>query len=398
MFQLSRMNKKTIDFIKLHENNDVNRLALQTSLFADMDKQLVLRQIAGKQKIRAKVPFFYAIDELLYPQQLSLEQSSSESTAKYKSLLCEGDKLIDLTGGFGIDCFFMSKHFTETVYVERNEELCSIAQHNFNLFKEKNIQVVHADSINFLRNLTEKVSCIFIDPARRNENGGKVFRISDCEPNVESLHDELLVKSDKVIVKLSPMLDIDAALRALPSTSQIHILSVENECKELLFVLEKNGVTEPIIYAVNIGKNAVTDTFLFTLSEENKAESRYSAPARFLYEPNASLLKSGAFKAIGSRFGLSKLNKNTHLYTSEALVDDFQGRIFEIKQASGFSRQEIKALRAEYPKANISCRNFPLSVNELRKKTGIAEGGDIYMFACKDVEEQNVIIIGTKCN
>lgn len=398
MFQLSQMNKKTIDFIKQHENDDVNRLALQTSLFEDMDKQFVLRQIAGKQKIRAKVPSFYATEKLFYPQQLSLEQSSSESTAKYKSLLCEGDKLIDLTGGFGIDCYFMSEHFTETVYVERNEELCSIAQHNFSLFQEKNIKVVHADSIDFLRKHTEKVSCIFIDPARRNENGGKVFRISDCEPNVESLHDELLAKSDKVIVKLSPMLDIDVALRALPSTSQIHILSVENECKELLFVLEKNRATEPIIFTVNIGKNAVIDTFRFTLSEENKAESRYSAPARFLYEPNASLLKSGAFKATGSRFGLSKLNKNTHLYTSEALVADFQGRIFEIKQVSGFSRQELKSLRAKYPKANISCRNFPLSVSELRKKTGIAEGGDIYMFACKDVEEQNVIIIGTKCN
>jgi hypothetical protein len=390
------MDKVTFEFIKKHEHEEVGQLALQTTRFKEVDMTLALRQIVGKQKIKSKVPVFYATEELLYPQHLSLEQSSSESTAKYKSTLCEGNILVDLTGGFGIDCFFMSANFVKTFYVERDDALCTIARHNFNLFPDKDIVVCNSDGVEYLNNITYKASCIFIDPARRNEYGGKVFHISDCEPDVEKLHDTLCEKSNKVIIKLSPMLDMNAALKSLPATKEIYVVSVENECKELLFVLDKRHTGEIVIVSVNINKDESVQSFRFRQSEEHNSASVYSSPLQYLYEPNASLLKGGAFKLTGSRYGLFKLHKNTHLYTSDQAIQDFQGRIFKVHTISGISRKEMKLLQTAYPKANIACRNFPLTVNEIRKKTGITEGGDIYMFACKNFQDENIIIICTK--
>lgn len=321
------MNSATLHFIETHLNDDVRLLALQAARHKDVDMPFAISQIAGKQKMKHKVPSFYEVKELLYPQQLSLEQSSSESTAKYKSLLCEGNILIDLTGGFGIDCFFMSSNFKTTIYVERNKELCDIATHNFGLFSDKNIKVIHNDSVSFIANIGMVADCIFIDPARRSESGSKVFRISDCEPDVEQLQDILLQKSEKAIIKLSPMLDIDLALKSLPFTKQVHIISVENECKELLFMLEKNYSGDVEIIAANIKKDNTIEQFQFNQVTENNSENSYSLPIKYLFEPNASILKSGAFKAIGAFHQLYKLHKNTHLYTSTNCIENFQGRI-----------------------------------------------------------------------
>jgi 16S rRNA G966 N2-methylase RsmD len=321
-----------------------------------------------------------------------LEQSSSESTAKYKSSLCEGNILVDLTGGFGVDCCFMSVHFKQVIYVERQQELCELAIHNFRVLDRPHIQVIHAETEKYLTTM-EHVDWIFIDPARRSSTGRKVVLLSDCEPDVSALSSLLLQKSTRVMIKLSPMMDITAAIKELPNTAEVHILSVENECKEVLLVLDQETHANQKIKTLNIGKNDKTDTFEFYQEEENTAQSTYATMvAKYLYEPNSSVMKSGAFKLIANRFGLYKLHKNTHLYTSDKLSLEFPGRIFEVYSQWGNSKKEMIELADKTPKANISTRNYPLSVDELRKKLKIKDGGEVYLFACTLANEQKVIV------
>ncbi len=392
------MNPETSNFIKEHLTDDIHRLALQSARYPLVDMDFAIRQIAGKQKIKAKIPLFYQTENILFPQQLSLEQSSSESTAKYKSTLCEGKTFADITGGFGIDCYFISRKFSEAVYVERNEELCQLTTHNFRQLGADNIEVIHADGVDFL-NKTPKVDCIFIDPARRGKGGNKVFRLSDCEPDLEQIYSLLCEKASQIVVKLSPMLDIQLALKSLPGTKEVHIISVENECKELVFVIHNQIFTKTKIRAINITKEGEYRLFEYFQQEENDCLPEFATqPGQYLYEPNTSILKAGAFKLISKRFEAQKLNKNTHLYTSDHLNTEFPGRIFEIIEVTGNSKAELKKLKTNYPKANINTRNYPLSVAEFRKKTGITEGGDIFIFACKNMKEENIMIIAKKIN
>jgi Protein-L-isoaspartate carboxylmethyltransferase len=386
------MNKDTKEFIAQNINANVHNLALQSSRFPAVDMPLAIRQINGKQKIKSKIPAFFDNEEVLYPVQLSLEQSSSESTAKYKSTLCEGNKLVDLTGGFGVDSFFLSARFQTSCYVERNEELCSLAKHNFKSLGRENIEVINVNSEIFLSEMAP-VDWIFIDPARRSESGKKVVLLSDCEPDVSALSTTLLRKAKNVLIKLSPMMDVSAALRELPNTAEVHIISVDNECKEILLVMDQEKHNTQLIRTVNLSKNKKTEYFDFHSEEEQPTVvSLATQPEKYLYEPNSAILKSGAFKLIAHRFNLHKLHKNTHLYTSSELSLDFPGRIFEVQKTHLTGKKELKILSETTPKANISTRNFPMGADELRKKLKIKEGGKVYLFACTLADETKCII------
>ena len=386
------MNKETRQFIRDNMEADIHQLALQASRYPLVDMPLAIRQINGKQKIKLKIPLFFNTVDILYPVQLSLEQSSSQSTAYYKSTLCEGNTLVDLTGGFGIDCCFMAVNFRQVTYVERDAELCKLAYHNFDALGCQNIDVIHADSVNHLSEI-DKVDWIFIDPARRSESGKKVVLLSDCEPNVSSLAPVMLNKATNVMIKLSPMLDITAAVRDLPNTDEIHIISVENECKEVLLILNQKPGNQIKIRTINLSKNKTNQVFEFQALDEADAVIGFSSEiSNYLYEPNSAVMKSGAFKAVASRFGLTKLHINTHLYTSSNLIVEFPGRIFEVQKVWGTAKKNLKDLAISAPKANISTRNYPLPVDELRKKLKIKEGGDVYLFACTVNNEQKVIV------
>ena len=386
------MNKNTKRFIAEHEKDDIFALKLNYRNNSEIDIELAIRQIIGKQKVKSKVPLFYNNEDILYPLQLSLEQSSSESTAKYKSGLCEGNTLIDLTGGFGVDCCFMSERFRQVTYIECQAELCELALHNFKALERKNINVIHTETEKFISEM-EQVDWIFIDPARRSSSGKKVVLLSDCEPDVSLLSALLLEKATRVMIKLSPMMDITAALRELPTTSEIHIISVENECKEVLLILDQTVCDNKKIKTINLTKNKISQTFEYDLNEESVAEVTFtSAMEKYLYEPNAAVMKSGAFKLIGNRFNLLKLHTNTHLYTSTELSLQFPGRIFEVVKTWGTSKKEMKELSQRLPKANITTRNYPNSVEELRKKLKIKDGGDTYLFACTMANEQKVMV------
>ena len=386
------MNIETQHFISEHEKDDIFTLKLKHRYDPEVNIDLAIRQISGRQKIKSKVPLFYNAQDILYPVQLSIEQSSSESTATYKSTICEGASLVDLTGGFGVDCFFMARKFKVVTYVEHQEELCGLALHNFKVLKSDHIKVIHSETEVYLNSM-EHVDWIFIDPARRSTSGKKVVLLSDCEPDVNKLHSLLLAKATHVMIKLSPMMDISAAINDLPNTSEIHILSVENECKEVLLILNQSVQNTIKIKTINTAKNKEIQVFDYNLEDEFKANVTFATKVeRFLYEPNAAIMKSGAFKLIGNRFNLQKLHKNTHLYTSNEFMHDFPGRIFEIKSQWGNSKTELKDIADKIPKANISTRNYPIHVDELRKKLKIKDGGDIYLFACTLYDDQKVIL------
>ena len=386
------MNNETRQFILDNIDADIHSLALLVGRFPLVDMPLALRQINGKQKTKGKIPTFFNNDELLFPVQLSLEQSSSELTALHKAGLCSGNSLVDLTGGFGVDCCFMSENFNQVTYVEQNEELCNLAKHNFPVLKRTNIQVIHSDSIHFLKE-SEKVDWLFIDPARRNQSGKKVVLLSDCEPNIPEFYSLLMEKATRIMIKLSPMMDITAGIRDLPATTEIHILSVDNECKEVLLLLGEKPTLGIKITTINFLKNNFIQQFQFYQHEEVETEQILASSIEtYLYEPNASILKSGAFKLTGKKFGLNKLHINTHLYTSTELIPNFPGRIFEIEQVFGNSQKDFKELAEIYPKANLTVRNYPQKTDELRKKLKISEGGDSYLFACTLWNNEKAII------
>lgn len=392
------MNEQTTKFILEFENADILQLALHSKKYPNVDVQLAIRQILGRQKIKSKVPRFYNTSKLLYPLQLSLEQSSSEVTAIYKSELCEGKTLADLTGGFGVDCCFLSSHFERVSYVERQLELCELANHNFKELCLENIEVYNFETEKFLQEMNP-VDWIYIDPARRSNIGKKVVLLSDCEPNISLLSSTLLQKSSNLMVKLSPMMDISAAIKELPQTNEVHIIAVDNECKEVVLIIRQGLNKSLSINTVNFQKNKIIQKFSFVVDDEYSAEVQYtSKPGKYIYEPNAAIMKSGAYKTISKIFEICKLHINTHLYTSDKLILEFPGRIFEVVKIWDNSKISMKTLSKQIPKANISTRNYPLSVEELRKKTKVKDGGEIYIFACTISNEDKVLIECNKVN
>lgn len=381
-------------FIASHETEDVCKLALR---FSGADMPFLLAQIAGRQIARQKIPTWYANPEIVYPPHLSLEQASSEATARYKrSLLPVGKRrFVDLTGGMGVDFSFLSASFTDAVYVEQNPELCRIASHNFSVLGLKNATVQNVAAELFLRQ-TDGTDVVYIDPSRRNDAGHKVFRIQDCTPNVAEIGALLLEKSDAVWIKYSPMLDISLAVKTLESVRRVYVISVDNECKELLFELSCDG-GECAYHAVNLMKNGRVDLFSFCVSDKQAVVPQFAAlPGEYLYEPNASVLKAGAFNTVSTAFGVKKIHRNSHLYTSDELVADFPGRIFRVRRFFAPNKKNIRSLLSETGKANISVRNFPASVAEIRRQSGLKEGGDVYLFATTLADESKVWVVCEK--
>lgn len=392
------MDEKTILFVKEHENDDVRTLALQANRYSEIDMPFVVRQITGRKIARDKIPSWYSLDEIIYPPHLSLQQSSSEKTAKYKASLCKGNTFADLTGGMGVDFSFMSRKFHEVTYVEAQEELAEIARHNFKVSGLTDIRVHVARAEEYLKDM-DAVDTLYLDPARRSNTGAKTVLIKDCTPNITELEQLLEQKSSRTIIKLSPMLDIVQALNTLKNVSEVHIVSVSNECKELLFIKEKpsEDIHNTVFYCINIHNDHRTDIYTFDKETENTLHiSCTNKVKKYLYEPNASILKAGAYKSVGHDFKVEKLHPNSHLYTSDEYVENFTGRRFIVKDILPFNKKNIKDMTACYKQANISVRNFPLTVDEIRKKTGIKEGGEIYIFATTLSDNQKILVIAEK--
>ena len=377
------VDEETKEFIRAHRAEDVRGVALRKSRLPSEKKTFALQQIEGRQIATKKIPSWAALDDILYPVRLSMEQCSSEQTARYKASVLHGVGVYaDLTGGLGVDFSFMSRGFSTSCYVEQSESLCELAKHNFGILDLKNA-TVHQQTVEQFLERKQDLDEIYLDPARRNEKGGKVVRIADCSPNLLNLKKRLLELCPSVWVKYSPMLDIHAALDELKDVDEVHVVSVQNECKELLFHLTRDGHRAVVrIVCVNLKKNDEIESFSFAEDEEKSAAARLADRlGAYLYEPNASVMKAGAFKLVSRRFSLDKLDVNSHLYTSDELRTDFPGRIFRIESAFGMSKEDLKNHLQTCKKANVSVRNFPLSAEHLKAKLKIKDGGDVYLFA-----------------
>ena len=382
----------TIEFIAQHREEDVRTLALQAGRFPTVDMREAVTQIEGWQQAREKLPTWAAVEGIIYPPKISMEQCSSEKTAKYKAKQVKGKRFADLTGGFGIDFSYMARNFNEAFYIERNKTLCDIATANFSLLGLEDAKVMNGNSEELFESLPH-LDWIFVDPARRDGDGRKVVALSDCEPNVVEL--DLLSKADMAMIKCSPMLDITMACRQLQHVSSVHIVSVNNECKELLIILNSGDFTGFTTHCVNILKDS-TQIFSFTQDEEDFASTSYcSEVGKYLYEPNASVQKAGSPKSLSSHYHVDKLHPNSHLYTSNEHIHNFPGRIFEVVEVLGFSKADIKSVQS-LGKANITVRNFPESVQLLRKRLKLTDGGENYIFATTLNDDSKALILCKK--
>lgn len=440
----------TWDFIRKHAQDDVRKLALKRPTNPNVDLKEALVQIEGYQTARKKLPLWAENPQLVYPPRISMEQCSSETTALYKQQvvrrLLQGLSgplsMADMTGGFGIDFSYLAPLFDRAYYIEQQEILCRIAQHNLKVLGLKQAEVLHGDGVERMPEQAP-LTLVFIDPARRDQQGKKTVALSDCTPDLSAIQERIRSCSRFCMAKLSPMLDIHQALQELKGVSEVHVVSVDNECKELLLILA-SGETENTTEIATAGKRQETDgnlasatekaeevaankledasttsiskqsnvkkpaetriccinlqkgeqqTFEYTAQEEASAEAVYTdQPGAYLYEPNTSLLKAGAYKCLCARFGVRKLHPNSHLYTSDTLCADFPGRRFRVTGSRTFSKQDLKQIARDIPQANITIRNFPSTVQELRKKLKIKEGGDRYLFATTLKNEQHIIL------
>jgi hypothetical protein len=390
---------QTRAFIRDHRDDDVSRLALCKAPEA-VDLPMALRQIEGYQTARRKLPSWAAVKGVIYPPRLAMEQCSSETTARWKACIAARllgaapHAMVDLTGGFGIDCCFLSSLFQQATYVERQENLCRFAAHNFPLLSRTRIAVRQEDAEAFLEQMNP-VDFLFIDPARRDTQGRKTVALADCSPDLQTLCPMLLSRACYVMAKLSPMLDINQAVAQLTNVCEVHVLSVSGECKELLLVLsaQPSAVSGPTTYCTLLDGKGGAVTCSFAADEERLAQPLYAISlGACLYEPDAAVMKAGQFKSIAVRFGLRQLAPNSHLYTSDVPAPDFPGRRFVIEQVYSFSKQDLKALSASCRQANIAVRNFPATPADLRKRLKMQDGGDVYLFATTLSDRQRVLI------
>jgi 16S rRNA G966 N2-methylase RsmD len=367
---------------------------LQARRYPDVDMREAVTQIEGWQLAKNKLPEWAASEGVIFPPRISMEQCSSQATALYKASIAGGEKLADLTGGFGIDCSYLARNFKEAYYIERNPLLCEIAQHNFPHLGINHITIKNGECEDILPALPS-LDWIFIDPARRDGDGRKVVALADCTPSVAELEETLLQKSKKVMIKCSPMLDITLACRQLTGVTAVHVVAVNNECKELLFVLGREKAAACTVHCVNILKEGVQQ-FSFTPEEESASSATYcSEVGLFLYEPNAAIQKAGCHNSLSQRLGLKKLHPNSQLYTADECIGDFPGRVFKVQEVLGFSKADIKRVQA-LGKANITVRNFPESVQVLRKRLKLADGGENYIFATTVGKGEKVLVVCKK--
>lgn len=386
------LNPKIQEYIHNQIGIAITQLALQKNPFPEIQWISILNQIEAKTKAKEKLPTWFHTPNIIYPSKISVEQTSSEKTAEYKSSLVQGENLIDLTGGFGVDDFYFAKKINTVTHCEIDSDLSQIVEHNFKQLNVTNINCIAGDSLATLQKLPAKWDWIYIDPSRRNDAKGKVFMLTDCLPNVPQNLDFYFEKSDAILIKTAPLLDIAAGLSELKNVKTIHIVALENEVKELLWELHKNYTNTISIRTVNLTKNA-SNNFEFLLNQE-VAESNYSLPKRYLYEPNSAIMKSGGFNEVGTAYQLDKLHQHSHLYTSDSLID-FPGRVFEIQQIIPYNKKNIKA-QLENSKHNITTRNFPETVESIRKKWKIKEGGNSYCFCTTDMNNDKIVIICAK--
>lgn len=396
---MKEMTKATREFIRLHAQEDVRQLALQGGKNPDVDMRFALEQIAERQKALTKLPSWTAIEGIVYPPHISMEQCSSEPTARYKAKIAgEGDLFVDLTAGFGVDTAFIAKGFKQAVAIELQEHLCTISSQNFKLLGLDHVEVVCGNGLDYLHTLPH-ASLIFIDPARRDEHGARTYGLADCTPNVLEIIDEMAEKADKVMIKLSPMLDWRKAVNDIGSVSEVHIVSVNNECKELLLLVnsEKRIVNSERIgnreedllkvVCVNLLPDGTEEHFEFDHPSPTTYHSSpityHSSPItyHYLYVPNASIMKAGCFDLIAERYQIGQIDPNSHLFVSDAEVTDFPGRRFIIDKTTTMNKRELKEALTGVTRANIAVRNFPMTVAELRKRLKLQDGGDTYIFA-----------------
>ena len=436
------MNQATQDFIRQHQDDDVRQLAFLGSKYPEVDMPFALDQIRGRKMARVKLPRWASLEGIIYPPHISMEQCSSESTALYKAELAarllglpvssSGTEMkaeneiefVDLTGGFGVDFSYIAARLgVKSMYVERQAHLCEAAKENFGRLGLKNAIVMNGDGIEILHSFHPKkkdaasdddslgitydrsrsllktnlgLKIIFIDPARRDDGGNKVVSLKDCTPDVTVLQEEMLSKADYVIVKLSPMLDWHRAISELSHVREVHIISVNNECKELLLVLSARNMGENLrIYCINDAQSFVCDELDMGASQVKIAPSTLEE-MQYLYEPNASLMKAGCFGVLSDRYDARMLSKNSHLFVSQAPIEAFPGRSFRIIAVSSFNKKELKRHLSGITKANIAARNFPLSVAELRKRLKLKDGGETYIFATTLSDESHVLMITEK--
>ena len=448
------MNQATQDFIRQHQDDDVRQLAFLGSKYPEVDMPFALDQIRGRKMARVKLPRWASLEGIIYPPHISMEQCSSESTALYKAELAarllalpvsssfsEEIGFVDLTGGFGVDFSYIAARLgVKSMYVERQAYLCEAAKENFGRLGLKNAIVKNGDGIEVLHSFHPKkkdaasdddslgitydqprsllktnlgLKIIFVDPARRDDAGNKVVSLKDCTPDVTVLQEEMLSKADYVIIKLSPMLDWHRAVSELSHVREVHIISVNNECKELLLVLSArnmggkeassaDGAAGEVKHAGNLRIYCVNDAQSFVCEESDmEASSVKIAPStleemQYLYEPNASLMKAGCFGVLSGRYDARMLSKNSHLFVSRDLIAAFPGRSFRIIAISSFNKKELKRHLSGITKANIATRNFPLSVAELRKRLKLKDGGETYIFATTLSDESHVLVITEK--
>lgn len=436
------MNQATQDFIRQHQDDDVRQLAFLGSKYPEVDMPFALDQIRGRKMARVKLPRWASLEGIIYPPHISMEQCSSESTALYKAELAarllglpassSGTEMkaeneiefVDLTGGFGVDFSYIAARLgVKSMYVERQAHLCEAAKENFGRLGLKNAIVKNGDGIEVLHSFLPKkddaastddslgitydqplsllktklgLKLIFIDPARRDDAGNKVVSLKDCTPDVTVLQEEMLSKADYVIIKLSPMLDWHRAVSELSHVREVHIISVNNECKELLLVLSARNMDENLrIYCINDAQSFVCDELDMESSQVKIAPSTLEE-MQYLYEPNASLMKAGCFGVLSGRYDARMLSKNSHLFVSQAPIEAFPGRSFRIIAVSSFNKKELKRHLSGITKANIATRNFPLSVAELRKRLKLKDGGETYIFATTLNDESHVLVITEK--
>jgi hypothetical protein len=379
-------------FIRENSDTTISKLALQKNPFPEIPWVEILTQIAAKSKAKEKLPTWYAQQNIIYPSKISVEQTSSEKTALYKSDLVSGDSLIDLTGGFGVDDYYFSKKIKQVYHCELNASLSEIVTHNFELLNTKNITCFPGDSFETLKKLNQKFDWIYIDPSRRSDTKGKVFMLKDCLPNVPELIEEYFQFSDKILIKTAPILDITSGLAELEQVKTIHIIAVNNEVKELVWEIKKDYTDAITIKTINFNKEK-EEVFDFVWNEKMESNS-YSLPKKYIYEANSAILKSGAFELIAHHFNLEKLHQHSHLYTSDDIID-FPGRIFKIKKIFEYTKNEMKQL-LQNTKANITTRNFPETVENIRKKWKISDGGTIYTFFTTDANNRKIVLLCAK--
>lgn len=379
-------------FITENLTVDIQKLALKKNPFPEIDFKVIINQIHAKQKAKTKLPTWFRTENIIFPSVLSIEQTSSELLADFKSKLISGNKIIDLTGGFGVDAYYFAKNFKEVFHCEFNEELSDIAQNNAKYLKLTNLKTFKGDSIQTLSLLNEKFDWIYIDPARRTDTKQKVFLLKDCTPNVPENLEIYFQYSDQILIKTAPILDISAGIAELNFVKKIYIISLENEVKELLWVLEKDFKEKVEVEAINISKTGTYTCFKAELEDDYYAE--FSSPQHFLYEPFSSVMKTGNFNKIGNSSNLSKLHQHSHLYTNDVLVE-FPGRRFEIERVIPYQKNEMKEV-FENKKYNVTTRNFPLSVEEIRKKWKIKDGGINFAFFTTNSSNEKIVIICKK--